>query len=155
MWKEVGESGSFVDKEIDFYPAFSSSHIPRLLNSGYQTVLFDFGTAYETCREEILRCSRKVFLLSLDPWNLAQTYRLLETVQCEDWGNIQPVFAALHPEPGCRKKLEKNFHIYIEEIPLLRDPCCVPEEAFSAMNRILGRTSRETDRKKRWIPGRR
>lgn len=151
-WKEAGIAGYFSDQEVCFYPDFSREKIPLLLNYGYETVILDFGEAYESYREEILRCHRKIFLLNLNPWQKSAAEKMVDTVQGENWGNIHPYYASVHAGTTEKKAVETEFGIHIDEIPVIQNPRCVEAELFSCMNQILDRRDFATAKKKRLIP---
>lgn len=154
-WKKAGNEGYFVDQGICFYPDFPKEKIPILMNRGYESIILDFGESYLDCREEILRCHRKVFLLNLNPWQKEAARRLLAAVQGEEWGNIVPYYAGLHMDSKLRTALEREFHINIEELPVIRQPLRVEAELFSCMDRILARSISGPFKKKLLIPIRR
>lgn len=154
-WKETGAEGYFIDQGIYFYPDFPRERIPILLNQDYERIIMDFGENYENYREEILRCHRKVFLLNLNPWQKSVAEKLVGTVQCEEWGGIRPFYASVHAGKTEKKAIEQEFHIHIEEIPVIEQPCCVEADKFGCMNRILEYSSVGPEKKKRLIPRKR
>ena len=62
-WKEVNKEGYFLEKGVHYYPKIRKERIPLLMNQNYDRIIFNIGTCYVECREEILRCEQKIFLL--------------------------------------------------------------------------------------------
>ena len=151
-WKEAGTAGYFSDHQVCYYPDFPREKIPILLNQGYETVILDFGEAYERYREEILRCHRKIFLLNLNPWQKSAAEKMIGTVQGENWGKIQPYYASVLAGTTEKKAVEKEFKIHIDAVPIIKNPRCVEAELFSYMDHALDRTDFATAKKKRLIP---
>lgn len=154
QWKKAGSEGYFKDQEVYYYPDFSKERIPVLLNMDYERIILDFGDSYINCREEIMRCDSKIFLLNLNPWQEFAARYLVRTVQTELWGGIQPIYGAVHASPKIRKTVEKILQIKVEEIPFIQDPCCVAGNMFSKLNLLLGATTTKREKKLR-IPTRR
>lgn len=154
QWKTAGSKGYFKDKSVYYYPDFHKDRIPILLNSDYERIILDFGDAYIDCRKEIMRCDRKIFLLNLNPWQQSAAKYLIRTVKKEEWGHIQPVFGSVKASKEVRMAVEKEFQIHIEAIPLLEESCCIPGEAFSGLNHLIGFTAAKKRNRLR-IPTRR
>ncbi len=154
-WKAAGAEGYFVDQGVCFYPDFQKERIPILLNQNYDRIILDFGDAYLSCREEILRCDRKVFLLSLSAWQKFAAGNLIRTVQNEDWARIRPLYASVNTPEAERKAAEREFRIPIMKIPVIEQPHCVKAEEFSCLDIVLERNAAEHRRKKLLIPPRR
>lgn len=154
QWKTVKDSGYFTDRGVYYYPNYAKDRIPMLLNQDYEKIILDFGDAYISCREEILRCDRKLFLLNLNPWQCSAARYLIRTVQKEEWGHIQPVFGSVCASPKIKKAVEKEFQIRIEAVPLLEEPCCIPGSAFAGMHLFIGSAAAKKQKRLR-IPIRR
>ncbi len=154
QWKTAGDEGYFKDQGVYYYPDFDKDGIPMLLNMDYERIILDFGDAYLSCREEIMRCDRKIFLLNLNPWQSFAARYLIRTVQKEEWGKIQPIFGCVSASKKVRKAVEKEFQIRVAEIPVLQEPCCIPGSAFAGLNLFLGFTVAKKQKKLR-IPTRR
>lgn len=147
-WKEAKEGGYFEDGGIQYYPDVKEEQIPILLNRAYDTILMDFGDAYEQFRMEMLRCERKVFLLNLNPWQTFAAEQMICAVKEERWGGIQPFYAGMHMQKAIREALEQKYSIKIAEVPFLPDARSIPADAFSCLDAVLGRQPAATKRKK-------
>ncbi|MBO5372187.1 MAG: hypothetical protein J6A75_05640 [Lachnospiraceae bacterium] len=154
QWKKAEKDGYFTDQGVFYYPDYSKERIPVLLNMDYERIILDFGDAYLSCREEIMRCDRKIFLLNLNPWQTFAARYLLRMVQTELWGNMQPVYGAVNASHKVKKAVEKEFQIKVEEIPIVQDACCIQGKYFSVFHLLLGNTA-VTRKKKLRIPNRR
>lgn len=151
-WKAAGAEGYFVDRGIHFYPDFPEREMPILMNRDYERIILDFGEDYVRCREEILRCHRKIFLLNLNPWQMSAAEKLISTVQGDNWKGIRPCYASLHTDRARKKAMEKKFGIRIEELPILNQPCCIPAEAFACLDGLLAHHAAVPKKKKQLIP---
>lgn len=109
---EVGKSSAFEDIEemyfggrektaskegfnlygVDYYHVDNISGIGRIYGEGYDCIVVDFGTEYEKYTEELLRCSMKIALGSVNMWRYEQYLKLctyLESVTGGDkWLHI-------------------------------------------------------------------
>lgn len=151
-WKMAGTKGYFTDKKIHYYPKLERGQIPILLNDDYECVIMDFGDEYISFREEMLRCDRKVFLLNINLWQNFYAKKLLDVVQKEDWGNIQPLYASANAQKKLKREMEKSYGIQIENIPLIQDPACITSDKFACLDRILGHSAAKAKRKNLPIP---
>lgn len=148
-WKEVNDKGYFMDLKIHYYPKFKKEDVSLLLTLGYDKVILDFGDDYSGFREEMLRCDRKVFLINLNPWQKFFAEKLLCTVQKENWGSIEPLYASANILKAQREEVEKKYGISVMEIPVIPDPRCIHRECFSCMDVILERAARESKKRKK------
>lgn len=137
-WKKTNEPGFFTDLGVHYYPDFRREQIPVLLNRDYEKIIMDFGDAYLSFREELLRCDRKIFLLNMNPWQEFAARKLVNTVKGELWGGISPVYGAVKAVKHVKKTVEKENRIRVAEIPLIENPRCVRSEHFSCMDFLLG-----------------
>ena len=151
-WNEVNRKGFFTEAGIDFYPNLKKEQIPILLNCGYETVIMDFGDDYQGCIGELLRCDRKILLLNLNPWQKFAAQKIVQSVQCGEWGDMAPVYASVHAQESVKKALEKEYRISIAKLPVIPDPTCICAEEFPYMDFILGRGSANYKRRKTLIP---
>lgn len=149
QWKKANDEGYFMEQGIYYYPDFGKDKIPMLLNMEFDKIIMDFGDAYLSYREEIMRCDRKIFLLSLNPWqNFAAKY-LVRTVKNEEWGGIQPVFGAVAASEGIKREVEREYQIHIRHVPVLPEPCCIPGSAFADLGALLSSASVQKEKKLR------
>ena len=151
-WKEAGEQGYFTDRRIHYYPNLKREQIPILLNRDYECVIMDFGDEYFDFREELLRCDRKIFLLNLNLWQKFTAEKLLCTVQKEEWGSIQPIYASVNAQYKVKQEVEKEYRIQVTEIPSILNPVCVTSDKFAYLNMILGHSAVRAKRKNLPIP---
>lgn len=151
-WKTAGREGYFTEAGIDYYPGLDKTQIPMLLNCGYEIIIMDFGDDYRNASGELLRCDRKIILLSLNPWQEFAARKLVQTVQSAEWGNAVPVYAGVHIQKPVKKALEKEFGISVLTLPVIPDPVCIRAEEFPCMDLILGRRTENNKRKKARIP---
>lgn len=151
-WKNTCEDGYFLDLGIHYYPNVKKEEIPIILNRDYDRIIIDFGDAYEGCREDLLRCGRKVFLLNLSRWQKNEAEIMINTAQRKDWGGIQPVYASVNFQKEVKREVEKEYGIQIEQIPFLPDPMRIRANDFACMDFILGRSAAKAKRKKSLIP---
>lgn len=154
-WKEKNESGYFVDYNIHYYPDFKREQIPILLNRDYERIIMDFGDGYNDFREEILRCDKKIFLLNLNPWQKYAAEKMVNTVQDEHWGDIQPVYMSMNAQKTEKEAIEKKFKIRITKLSLIQNPRSIRSEEFSFMDSIMGYAAVNTKRKRPFMPIRR
>ncbi len=152
-WKMAEEEGYFTDQKIHYYPDVKKEQIPIILNRGYERIIMDFGDAYVSFREELLRCDRKVMLLNLNPWQEFAARRMLDAMGRKDWGNIKPLYAGRNAQKACKKTLEREYGVTILEIPLIPEPGRIRADEFSCMDLILGRAAGKNKRRKSRMPG--
>ncbi len=146
-WKPANEKGFFTDAGICYYPDFKREQIPILLNQGYEKIIMDFGDAYLSFREELLRCDQKVFLLNLNPWQKYAAKKLISTVRNEDWGGMNPLYAGVNVEETVKRSAEREYGVQIVKIPILPNPKCIRSAEFSCMNLILESAAAKAKRK--------
>lgn len=151
-WKKKNEKGYFTDLGIHYYPDFKREQIPILLNQEYEKIIMDFGDAYLSFREELLRCDKKVFLLNLNPWQEFAAKKLLDNLQNKDWGGIRPLYAGVNVQKTQIQNVEKNYKIQIMKIPIIENPKCIQTEEFSCMDFILEDAAAKIKRRKSLIP---
>ena len=154
-WKNAGEDGYFQDLRVHYYPNLKKEEIPIILNRDYDRVIMDFGDAYASFREDLLRCGRKVFLLNLSRWQKFEAEKMINSVQRKDWGGIQPVYASVNAQKEIKREIERKYGTQIESIPLLPDPGRIHSNDFACMELILGYPAAKVKRKKSLIPFRR
>ena len=147
-WKAVNKKGYFTDAKIHYYPDFKKEQIPVLINCAYEKIIMDFGDAYISCQGELLRCDRKIVLLNLNPWQEFTAKRMIERIQSGEWGNAVPVYASVNAVKAIKKSIEREYRISIAEIPLIPNPACVSQEAFSCMNFLSGHDAKYYKKKK-------
>ncbi len=147
-WKAVNAKGYFTDKRIHYYPDFKKEQIPTLMNSGYEKIIMDFGDAYKSCQGELLRCDRKIVLLSLNSWQKFAAEKMLEQIQSEEWGNAEPIYASVHAVKAVKRAIEREYQILVTELPILPDPACISRKEFSYFDLLLGRDAANHKKKK-------
>lgn len=151
-WKEINQKGYFTDIKIDYYPDLKREQIPILMNCPYERLIMDFGDAYLNFREELLRCSRKIFLLNLNPWQKFAAEKMIRATEEERWGNIEPFYLSVNGQKDVKKKVEKKYAVEVMEVPLIPNPRHIPAENFPCMDSILGNPTARKKRKKTLIP---
>ena len=137
QWKKANDEGFFKEQDVYYYPDYGKERIAKMLNMDYDRIIMDFGDAYLSHREEIMRCDKKIFLLSLSPWQKFSSTYLIRTVKNEEWGSIRPVFASVAASENEIKEVEREFKIEVEQIPIMRNPCCIPGNVFSELENFL------------------
>lgn len=152
LWKEAREKGYFTDLSVHYYPNFKKEEIPVILNRDYDRIIMDFGENYAGFREELLRCDRKVFLLSLNFWQKPAAQKLAGALQGERWAGIRPLYAGTGAQEPVKREIEKEYGIRVSELPFIKDPRRIRTEEFACMDLVLGRSVAKTKRKKMRIP---
>ena len=147
-WKETKGNDYFSDSGVHYYPDFRKEDIPILLNLEYERIIMDFGDAYVSFREEILRCDRKVFLLNLNPWQKFAAEKMADTIQNKNWGGIQPLYASVNAQKDVKEEMEKKYKIQVTDIFSIPNPKRIRTESFSCMDFILGYSNANTKRRK-------
>ena len=147
-WKEYNCKGYFSDFGVHYYPEFKQEQIPVFTTRNYQKVIMDFGDAYVSFREEILRCDRKVFLLNLNPWQKFAAEKMADTIQNKNWGGIQPLYASVNAQKDVKEEMEKKYKIQVTDIFSIPNPKRIRTESFSCMDFILGYSNANTKRRK-------
>lgn len=137
-WKELRQTECFTDRGVDYYPDLKREEIPILMNCRYENLILDFGDAYLSFREELLRCGRKVFLLNLNYWQKFAAEKMICAANEERWGGIEPFYMSVNAQKDIKKKVEKKYAIEIMEAPLLMNPRSVPADLFPCMDSVLG-----------------
>lgn len=101
---------------IAFYGNGTNETVAFLLNNDFEILILDMDMAYEESYYEFLRCDVKIAVCSTAAWRIGKGRRLSE----QTVGAVTA--AALLPDCGAARELERRFRKPLWRIPLQPDP---------------------------------
>lgn len=118
------------------FQAYEEAQMPRLMNAGYQFILWCFETPDGEQWEEFLRCNRHLVVCNLAEWHR----EYLEEFVKENKGMggfVQWKFlSAFGPRERIRE-LERKTGVKIERIPWCEDPFSIKREWFPFLDALV------------------
>ncbi len=121
---------------VDYYWNINKSNMGELYNYGYDYVIFDMGNDYEENRDELLRCTKKLIVGSMQEWKRADFINLVENTN-DETDNSDWIYLLLYAKSKEMKRLRKMYKIDIVQIPWEPDPFLIHSSNFDFFSKII------------------
>lgn len=123
--------------DVDYYPELSCIDIPEIYNAGYFYLLLDFGVLTDETYQEFLRCDKKIVIGSLSPWNIDNYHNFFQkyNYRQKQWEGFY--YLVLFGEKKDMHSFSGKYHIFMRQIPFLRNPFHIEKEHFNYLQSFL------------------
>lgn len=113
------KEGCFTLLDLDFYPEFDLKKLSLLK---YQFLIIDFGTYDSKIENDWLRCGCPCLAAGAKPWEMEETYRVLQKIPEEFQKEIRYLFpfVAEHQQNDLRNSMRPLENVLF--LPYLADP---------------------------------
>lgn len=123
--------------DVDYYPELFCTDIPEIYNIGYCYLLFDFGILTEETYNELLRCDHKIIIGSLVPWNADCYHNFFQKYIYRQKTREGFYYLVLFGGKKDMHDFSGKRHIYMRQLPFLKNPFCIEKEHFVFLQSFL------------------
>ncbi len=78
---DIQKGEEFSLYKVDYYSYVNSEKISGILNKNYDYVIIDFGSDYQGCINEFMRCNQKIVMGSFFMWRYGEYLELCEYIE--------------------------------------------------------------------------
>lgn len=122
-------------KGMDFL-AYEETQMSRIMNEGYQFILWCFSSKEGEQWEEFLRCNRHLVIGNLSEWHRENLEAFVK--ENKDMGGfMQWKFLSVFGPKERFRELERRTGVKIERIPWCEDPFSIKREWFSFLESLV------------------
>lgn len=115
--------------DVDYYSNINKTFLGELYNYGYDYIIMDMGNNYEKNREDLLRCTKKIIVGSMQEWKIKAFVDIVEKTSAGvfkgEWK-----YLLLYGKDKEIKSLQKKYKINISQIPWEPDPFLIHSSNF-------------------------
>lgn len=130
------EEYSFAFHQITCYKEVTPNYLPEILAMPFETFILDFGTDFKSCREELLRCDRKIVIGGRAQW---EQQKLTEFIEAnigignhEGWLYLVPC-----ANPGSIRSLEGKLEHKIFSVPFEKEPTRLSKDVIKFFEKLF------------------
>lgn len=129
------EKSRLTIKGMEFL-AYEENQMSRLMNDGYQFILWCFSSQEGEQWEEFLRCNRHLIIGNLTEWHRENLEVFVK--ENKDMGGFSQwkFLSAFGPKERFRE-MERKVGVKIERIPWCEDPFSIKREWFTFLERLV------------------
>ncbi len=117
----------------DYFPRAGKDVLVQCMNGPYEAVVFDYGRIEEGNEAELIRCRKKLIVLSFSEWQIEAAFHFLKKPRRAEDGWYY--FTAFGSEEA-RKETGRRFHVSIRRLPYLPDAYAVTKETINLFGRM-------------------
>jgi len=133
--KEDGKSFSL--DRITYYKNVAPNEIAEIFSHDYGCYILDFGTDFNTWKEEFLRCGTKIIIGDRAIWNQSKTAEFIRLLECisgsRKWIYLMPN-ATRRELARLSGKTERSFF----KVPYEPDQTLLSKETVKLFQRLIG-----------------
>lgn len=129
--------GTFSLFGVRYYPCYREGIMQKLMNGGFEYIIFNGGQGLKNNYKELLGCQRKIVAGSLKAWEEKEYAEMLrQLTDSEALGNSWR-FAAECFDDRDKRRLEKQFGISIISLPCGINPFYIKRTEFAFFEALL------------------
>lgn len=129
------EKSRLTIKGMDFF-AYEENQMSRIMNEGYQFILWCFSSKEGAQWEEFLRCNRHLVIGNLTEWHQENLEKFVK--ENKDMGGfMQWKFVSVFGPKERYRELERRTGVKIERAPWCEDPFSIKREWFSFLEGLV------------------
>lgn len=115
--------------EVDYYSNINKTFLGELYNYGYDYIIMDMGNNYKVNRDDLLRCTKKIIVGSMQEWKRKAFVDIVEktSVGVSKW---EWRYLLLYGSDKDIKLLRKKYKINAGQIPWEPDPFLIHSSNF-------------------------
>lgn len=120
QWKKE-EEDSFFFHRVTCYPQVTSDQIPAIMNEDYDCIIIDFGCDYQSSKEELLRCHKKIVIGGRASWEGVSLLNFWDETKALPGGLSWQYFI---PQASNKliKEVKKEVKREISAVPFIEEP---------------------------------
>lgn len=128
--------GSFKVCRVSYYGNIKEQAIAEVVGDNYDCVILDFGTDLSRCKNEFLRCDKRIVVSSLAPWRIYELERFIVST-----GHIkfsgQWIYAVPFAKSREIKRTAQDLGREICAIPYESDPFDLSGESARTLRQLI------------------
>lgn len=132
------EDNSFSFHRVTCYAEVTSKQIANIMNEDYECMILDFGTAYKSNRDELLRCNKKFVIGGRASWEIQKLRDFIKEAEILGDTTTWKYLIPMANEKNVRK-IKKDLTIEAIAVPFIDEPV-VPSKIINRFwERVLQR----------------
>ncbi|HHX11491.1 MAG TPA: hypothetical protein GX731_01615 [Clostridiales bacterium] len=128
--------GSFSFHQLTCFKEVMDKQYGAILNQNYENVVLDFGAGTNTMLDEFLRCSIKIIIGGLAPWNQEKLTEFVSERE-ELFMNRSIIYLIPSANKSARKRLSRKLYGQIYELPYEREPTMLSKKSCKLFKSIF------------------
>ncbi len=118
---------------VDYFPAAAKDTLVRCMNGPYEVIIFDYGRIEDGNVAELIRCSKKLTMLSFSEWQMETAFHFFREPRRagEGW-----YYFTSFGSDESRREAGRRLHVSILRVPYLLDAYAVTKETISLFDQL-------------------
>jgi hypothetical protein len=130
------EDNHFKIADVTYYYGIGNNRIGEVYSKGYEYIIIDMGTYNEKKTEEFLKCSIKILIGNLNPWNNKKFISTIESFIAH--GKVEKMkYLVQFKEDDMMHQFEKVYQINMYIMPYEPDPFLIHGCNFGFLEHLL------------------
>jgi len=129
-------SGGFSFHQLTCYKEVMPNQYATILNQNYENIILDLGVGHNTNLEEFLRCSIKIIIGGLAPWNQDKLLEFAKERE-ELYRNRSIIYLLPYNDRSTIKRLRGKLSGHIYGVPYEKEPTMVSKKTCKIFNSIF------------------
>ncbi len=114
------EEDSFSYHRVTCFPEVDKEKIVRIMDAGFECIIMDFGSDYESYQDELMRCTTKIIVGGRAPWEMNRLNRFLDKAMFS--GGTSYRYLIPQAGTGVMNALKNELSIKVSSVPFVDDP---------------------------------